>query len=647
MSTGALIKNARPDVVDQFGRTVASGWGSADTGQPWVLLNGVAGEYVVGSGIGSMDVTAANASRNMMITSMEPDFDVRCDVGIPVAPTGGDYNLFVRVRDSSDSSASYYVVANFATTGNVAVYSGERTASVDTNVMTVQAATPYTPGTFWRIRLRCIGSTIQAKAWLRGTAEPGAWVSFVDTTLTSGRLRLSTFRNSGNTSSDTRGLFDNFSVRALYPNVWDNFGRTVAAGSWGAANSGHGYTVSGIASDYSVSGGLGRITFSAANTNRLAYTAFQHTDVDATADVGVTQVQTGGNMTMNFRVRSSANGNDGYRCAATFTTAGTVSLDLTRDLGGVGTNLGTLMSTTYTPGLMFRFRIQCLGATIRAKAWALPGAEPVGWQVTATDSAVAQGVGITAASFRSSGNTSVDPTVLFDSFFVRPLRPGTNDDFNRTVASGWGNMTSGQAWINSDPAVMSVGSGRGVISPAANTIQCAALPAPAADMEARVIVDAAQAQTGANIGVRLFARASTSAANPSDRYYVETTFTPAGNASVNLVRLVSGSATTLATLMGSTAYTPGTGINLRLRCVGSKIMGKAWFVGSAEPAWTEVNDTSHVAAGFVQCNVFRANGNTSVDPRVFFDDFLVVDLGRPMKFDTSEVTQDPSRLVAI
>ncbi|WP_344609939.1 hypothetical protein, partial [Sporichthya brevicatena] len=308
------------------------------------------------------------------------------------------------------------------------------------------------------------------------------------------------------------------------------------------------------------------------------------------------------------------------------------------------TLVSAFASFSYQAGEMFRVRLQCVGPTIRAKAWPVGDPEPHDW-ASGTDTEIANGARVAVQAFRGTGNTTTDLAAMFDNFFVRPLRPAISDVFDRTVASGWGNLTSGQAWINSDSSKMSVGSGRGLLSANANSSLLAAIASPSSDVEVRAVVDFAQVQTGASNSFTVAARAATSSTG-GDRYRISGEyFQTTGTLTVSLAKTATSS-TNLSTLFNAT-YTPGTGLNVRLRCVGSKIMGKAWLVGQAEPAWTEVQDTSLVTAGFVRCEQFRASGNTSTDPSVFYEDFQVIDLSRPLRIDTGATMLDRARLVAV
>ncbi len=649
MSASALVRNRRPDIVDQFGRTVASGWGTADSGQAWSVSS--TAMTSVGSGVGVFTPSAANQTVGAQLAAPSADLELSATCSILETPSGATIGAYLVARNDSATSIGgnrYEVLALFNIDGTVLTRLRAVVSSSPTNLLTLQNNVAYTPGTPLNLRLRIVGSTLQAKAWFVGDAEPG-WSSATNTSLTEARwCGLGEFVSPGNTSTNRSVSWDNFSCRALYPNVRDSFSRTVGAGGWGAADSGHGWVVTaGATTDFSVSGGRGRISHSAANTFRLSTLTLPTMDADLVCDMGVAEVAVGGAQSIRVGLRADSAMNTGYRVASSFATNGNVTFTLQRLVSSSATALATdFASFSYTAGEMFRVRFQCIGATIQAKVWRAADPEPSPWTASVVDtSPVNSGTHVLFQTNRASGNTNPDPTLLVDNFFVRPLRPAINDAFDRTVASGWGNLTSGQAWTNSDTAVMSVGSGKGVMTPAANTSVAGALAAPGADVEVRAVVDIAQTPTGGVAEAAIQGRAGQSGTS-GDRYDVVATFSTAGNVTV-ILRRAQGGATTLATLIASSPYTPGTGLNLQLRCVGSKLMGRAWLVGQSEPAWSEVSDTAIVAAGFVKCLAFRASGSTTPNPNVLFDDFQVIDLSRPLRLDTGSTGFDPSRLVAV
>ena len=67
----------------------------------------------------------------------------------------------------------------------------------------------------------------------------------------------------------------------------DTFDRTEAAGSWGSADVGGAYSLTGTAADFSVSDGAGRITGSSSAGRRIAYLDLNSIDFDITTEVYV------------------------------------------------------------------------------------------------------------------------------------------------------------------------------------------------------------------------------------------------------------------------------------------------------------------------------------------------------------------------
>ncbi|MFD8700941.1 hypothetical protein, partial [Kitasatospora purpeofusca] len=65
---------------DTFDRTVASGWGTASSGQAWSNGGGTAADYAVGSGVGSHTLATVDLSRRNFITAPFSDFDYYADI---------------------------------------------------------------------------------------------------------------------------------------------------------------------------------------------------------------------------------------------------------------------------------------------------------------------------------------------------------------------------------------------------------------------------------------------------------------------------------------------------------------------------------------------------------------------------------------
>jgi len=208
-------------------------------------------------------------------------------------------------------------------------------------------------------------------------------------------------------------------VTAIASTLADAFGRT-SASSFGSADSGGAYTLSGGASsNFAVSSGLGRITSASTNVARIAYLAGQSpASVDAYWTTAVSAVATGAPLINSFVGRMTDASNH-YRFEAQFNTDSTVTLAISRISGGTRAVIATATRAlpAYAAGTLVRCRAQLWGSTLRFKAWLATDNEPLGWHCSVTDATFASGfVGV--AALASTGNTNVSPESRFDDLAV-------------------------------------------------------------------------------------------------------------------------------------------------------------------------------------------------------------------------------------
>lgn len=205
-----------------------------------------------------------------------------------------------------------------------------------------------------------------------------------------------------------------------------------------------------------------------------------------------------------------------------------------------------------------------------------------------------------------------------------------SDQFERSVAAGFGTPDVGASWGVSSARQTSVASGEGVVSgwTGGNQDVQAWIPTTASDMDvlARVRLSA-QNPTGANYQVRVVARAQSDARNG---YTAVITHTVAGAAKWSLNRVVSaGGAGTLTlgsgTLLASGAQ--GTRWWIRLDVQGSQIEARFWQDGTSEPTtWkASVTDTQW-ASGRPGVGVYVGSGLSSPFPNTGFDNFTATAL---------------------
>ncbi len=210
------------------------------------------------------------------------------------------------------------------------------------------------------------------------------------------------------------------------PFAVDAFGRTASNG-WGNADTGGAWTRSGTASNFSVSGGVGRIRMGSAGSGPgMALNGVSSTSTDLSVKVGADKAATGGGIYLTVEPRLLANGNR-YYADVRFLSTGAVSVTLGRTVNGTETSMGsqTVPGLTVGAGGMVNVRVQATGTsptTLRAKVWAVGATEPAGWNVTSTDNTAAvQAAGAIALRTYLSGSASNAPVVgLFDDLIAGP-----------------------------------------------------------------------------------------------------------------------------------------------------------------------------------------------------------------------------------
>jgi hypothetical protein len=239
------LRIAVNQIRDTFARTVASGWGSSDTGLAWdtVGAGGViaASDYSVVSGVGKHSVPVANAYRmTYMAVSSFYNLDVAVTVTLPFTNvTGGavepaniilrglsisEYYIF-RVAVAADESISLQLMHVGGT-----VYAGPTTVTGLTH-SSVQAL---------RVRVNLESQMFRGKIWAASGVEPAGWqvTADVDFTDPPGWVGIRSGVSAGNTNAPpTIFSYDNLVVRqmrftgevAAWPQRWDTSGTDIYA----------------------------------------------------------------------------------------------------------------------------------------------------------------------------------------------------------------------------------------------------------------------------------------------------------------------------------------------------------------------------------------------------------------------------------
>ena len=168
--------NNQPLAQDAFNRTVAGGLGRADIGGNWTIPSG-ASNYSVANGSATINVLAG-AIRSAYLNGVSADtaltqFDVSLD---RVGDGGGTF--VSAIGRSANTSNDYRAKLWVSRTGAMTLYLTKTVAGAETMLSTRSLGMTYNVGDSVRIQLAVTGTsptTLSAKAWKTGTAEPAAW----------------------------------------------------------------------------------------------------------------------------------------------------------------------------------------------------------------------------------------------------------------------------------------------------------------------------------------------------------------------------------------------------------------------------------------------------------------------------------------
>lgn len=202
-----------PVVSDTFTRTVASGWGSADTGQAWTNVGGAASDFNVGSGIGTHRHTAVNVVHRSVINATTTDQEIKVDLDVSqLALTDG---LFTGpILRHAASTDFYWCRAGFMPGGVLQLNIRKRVANVETSISSmVTLPFTYAADQMFSVRFQVIGQELKARIWPTAQAETEAWT--VETTDAShagaGQIGLRSVVGTSATNVNPVFGYDNFS----------------------------------------------------------------------------------------------------------------------------------------------------------------------------------------------------------------------------------------------------------------------------------------------------------------------------------------------------------------------------------------------------------------------------------------------------
>lgn len=202
-------------LADAFGRSSASSWGSADSGQAWSTVGGgSASDYNVGSGYGSHTLSTVDVTRRTAITAAHADCDFYGSITTSALATGASLYGALTAR-MLDSGNLYMARLEFTTSNTVVLAVRKIVVDVQTELGAYTVPVTHAAGVFIRVRFQVTGSTLRAKAWPATEIEPDRWnITATDTSITAANsLGTRSITVTGNTNGTTVQVrYDNFDV---------------------------------------------------------------------------------------------------------------------------------------------------------------------------------------------------------------------------------------------------------------------------------------------------------------------------------------------------------------------------------------------------------------------------------------------------
>lgn len=174
------------DAFDIFSRTSTSSWGSTTDGDVWTTIGGTGTDFNVGSNIGTIAQAAAAVTKRVSLQgSTVTNVQQSVDVATSALSAGAPQNIGLNAR-YIDANNHILAKLSFSTTATINLVVSQVVGGVETVLSNVLTGLTHVANTFYNLTLYVVGTTIKAKVWTVGTAQPGGWQ--VVTSLTTNAL---------------------------------------------------------------------------------------------------------------------------------------------------------------------------------------------------------------------------------------------------------------------------------------------------------------------------------------------------------------------------------------------------------------------------------------------------------------------------
>lgn len=160
--------------ADDYGRTVAAGFGVATSGQTYTI-NGTAADFSVGSGIGVISPTTLASDYHAVVDLNTVNFNVAGQVAVSALPATSTIEMGL-AGSWLNGSNGYKLYLAVTTAGAATLIVGKRLAGVGSTVASVSlTGVTIVAGTFYNLRFARFGATFYGKFWSVGSTEPYGW----------------------------------------------------------------------------------------------------------------------------------------------------------------------------------------------------------------------------------------------------------------------------------------------------------------------------------------------------------------------------------------------------------------------------------------------------------------------------------------
>ncbi len=214
------VASAPPQVFasDQFARTIAAGWGTADQGGSWTLGGGTS-NFATNGGFGKITMTAATGPSASLNSVSVRDVDATVDFSLDKAASGGGTYVYLATRKVGNSSYQLSVrvpASGVATLSLLKVLNNSETVLRSQSIPGLTVA----PNEVLRMRLQVTGSgtsTLTGKVWKPGATEPAWQVNATDSEASlqgAGAVGVKTYLSGTSTNAAVTASLDNLTVKA-------------------------------------------------------------------------------------------------------------------------------------------------------------------------------------------------------------------------------------------------------------------------------------------------------------------------------------------------------------------------------------------------------------------------------------------------